>query len=240
MKNLLLPFVYPSVCLTCDDLCSRAEYLLCDTCALSLELAECQGRCPRCFYPRDGKKCLKCPKDSSPFSSMAFCFEGSGPPLLLASHFMRSGKSYLAKSLAAFLVIQFCRLKWPYPDLILACPSNFLQRLLIGCHPDIMLGKEFAAFLNVPFIDGLKKGKIKSGVDIKDKTILLVDSFPEEETLSALGLALTEGYPHNIYALSVLKPSNPLSFFEEKEHGCANRKHGDSHSKKSPGLIFSG
>ncbi len=230
IKKVLFPFIYPPNCLTCDNFCHDPELMLCGSCVDLLELLDPLQRCPRCFFLIDPLKtmgCRVCRKLGHPFSGLASAFDFTGPPALLVGQLNYQRRRFLAKSLAACLILQFDRLNWPLPDVVMSAPVPVIETIFWGAGANELIAREVAGFLGRPYVGGLKFAggfHLKNTTGIRDKTILLIeDAIKTGESLFACGRALLEGYPKRMYALAVCL--NPSLYSEINEHGAADAEH---------------
>ncbi len=95
-----------------------------------------------------------------------------------ARAFQRASKGHLAeevaKTMAAYMIIQFQRLKWPLPDYILPSPRDPVN---------LLLAKHLSTFLEIPMIQALKQPgffsppgyKWKGTSYLSDQNLLIVD-----------------------------------------------------------------
>ncbi len=217
MINPIISFLYPPNCLACGGACRIPEHRLCESCVSLLELADPIEHC-RLAYP---------------FSGLASAFEFSPPQAMLVNHLKYRRQHYLAKSLAAFMILQFIRHDWPLPDAVMSVPMPFVYRLFSGEGPGALIGREAAHFLGRPYIGGVKctvdrhasyRFSLKSFLDIRDKTLLLIDDVIKPgEAIFSCGEALLEGFPKRLYGLGVCL--DPSFYSEEQEHRAADGKH---------------
>ena len=154
----VVSFIYPSNCLHCG------EKILSNRCLCSLCLNQLE------FLERLEER------KNTTFSSL-------GPAASLAYSIKGQASSAIAKSMAAFMVIQFEKLGWDLPDYI--CPSP---------EEKSDLAKEFASFLDIPMLEPLRlKGFFldeycwKKTPYLSDKRLLIVGiKLPSVEKFSLL------------------------------------------------------
>ena len=155
---------------------------------------------------------------------MAAAFDQIGPAASLLAEF-RGGQSYLAKEMAAFMLVQFYKLEWPLPDLITAIPSSFLNRLEKGYHASFLIAKEFGKMLNRPVRLLIKKRWFapasyslsyekrkelsleafawKKPFSISDQTLLIIDDVSVTGTsMRRTAAQLQTGCPKALYGLT--------------------------------------
>jgi len=227
LKHSLLSFLFPPLCLSCEELVDSSNLLLCNHCASQLELIEPVSRCPKCFSS-ERYKCSYCARTRHPFSGIAASFEYVGPAATLIKKMKYGGLSYLAKTFAACLVTQMERLDWPTPDVIVPVPISFDRKLQRGFNQSVLIAEALSLLINVPTKDvlirsmgeysqsgltnhqrkNLKKNHfyLRKNPQIQDKIILLIDDVATTgKTLEICGEALLEGYPSKLYGLTVCK-----------------------------------
>jgi competence protein ComFC len=169
---------------------------------------------------------MRCREKSYPFKRAAAVFEFFGPAASLIEKLKRDHRPYLAKDLAAFMSVQFFRLGWPLPDLLVPVPQTALHTLKRGYNSSELLARELGTLLECPYENLIKrKGGAfpqtgqkriqrerlsseffswKKRSAIADKTILLIDdTMGTGTTLSHVSALLQEGCPQAIYALVV-------------------------------------
>lgn len=228
IRDSILSFLYPSVCLNCSISLKGQHGLFCQGCAELLEMISPEHRCPRCFssqYNSLLKKCKECSHKTHYYTASAAVFEYMGPAASLIKQLKYGHKPYLAKGIGAFMVGQWANLSWPMPDVIVPAPisrSHWFER---GFNQSLLIAQSISDILKVPALDvlGRKSGDysqaglthaqrdrlngnsfyLKSRTALKDKTILLVDDVSTTgTTLNRCAEALLEGAPSAIYALT--------------------------------------
>jgi hypothetical protein len=114
MISFFARFLYPSFCLHCRGEETKSLFL-CQYCLQDAALVESWGRCKRCFREQGGARCIYCKRHPPFFTKSAFCFEPTSP-----LSFLMRDTSRFAKTIAAFLVLQWERLHFPVPNLLVA------------------------------------------------------------------------------------------------------------------------
>jgi predicted amidophosphoribosyltransferase len=155
----------------------------------------------------------------------ASAFERRGPAADLVCHFRNHASPGLAKTMAAFMVVQWDHLQWPLPDLIIPVAQSLVHRLVRGHSTSLMLSIEIGALLQRPVKQLLRrriadysqeglsleqrrllnKGAFtwKKREYLSGKTLLLIDDFHVTgTTLKRCAEVLQEGFPKKIYALT--------------------------------------
>ena len=151
-----------------------------------------------------------------------------GAAKCLIQEFKYQDRPYLAKSLAAFLLLQFEKLEWPQPDSIVFIPQSFSRWIDRGYNQSKLLAIELGRLLQVDVSDVLKKTdshisqtllelkdrkrlssrafSLKDGSSLEDKVILLIDDvYTTGTTIEKAAYALQEGHPKRIYALTLCR-----------------------------------
>jgi len=198
-----------------------------------LELIHPATRCPRCFSDEivhNKKRCFTCfeKREKQTIDYVASCFDYMGPIETVVQEFKYNDSPYLAKSLGAFLFLQFTALQWPKPDYITFIPHTVLRKIKRGYNQSELLAKELSKYLERPVVPFLKKEgahlqqtklerkgreelrstlfSSKLGTTIEDKVILLIDDvLTTGTTLMRAGEILQSGYPKRLYALTLCR-----------------------------------
>lgn len=209
-------FVYPPSCLHCGSLDLSENRHFCSSC---LEL----------FHPlRKGTVA-----NPHPFDGVAASFDYLGPARTLVSCMKYQDMPYLAPVAAAYLALQLTSLSWPWPDIIIAVPQNFLRKMSRGYNQSALLAEELSKITGVPFCHALKRRgggfsqaglsytmrrelsdrffSLKRGVDLKGKNCLLIDDVVTTgSTISCCAQKLIEANPKALYALTVCRTKRVL------------------------------
>jgi competence protein ComFC len=199
---------------------------LCEVCRGLLSLLEPLQRCVYCFCCLDGGYvCHKCREQVSPFKRVAATFDYQGPSASLIQLLKFSNAPYLAKHLAAFMVVQWTRLSWPLPDFIVPVPLSLMHFFKRGYNQSKLLAEEMGQLMGRPVLDVLKRSSesfSQMGQDrqqreqlsrecfswkkyqpLEGKVLLLVDDvMTTGTTLRHSGSLLEEAFPKSIYALT--------------------------------------
>ncbi len=193
----ILDLVYPPFCLFCRGRLQKGVYILCAGCQSELILLETEERCPLCFSSGIKKgRCHVCKKKRPLLTRGASAFAASSPASCLLKRVSKFGQTYLAEGLAAWMTIQFLHLHFPLPDLILPCPSSFLEKLFLGESFSSLAAKTIQKIF----------GKKKRADTLEDKTILIIgDEMGEGCPLFSFASDLIKNRPKGIYALALLQ-----------------------------------
>ena len=228
LSSSLLNFLFPAFCLHCDAELFQPRGLFCKECLTLFELLDPQEHCLLCFSSlgqSQGRICFACQKRSFATRRLASAFTHSGPAAAFVHRLKYGHSPYLAKSAAAFMLMQFLRLDWPLPDLIVPVPQSRLRAFRRGYNQSLLLAQHLGKLLERPVADVLKRhsgGFSQSGLTkeqrlalsatcfswkknqvISDKIILLVDDvLTTGTTLNHCAERLQEGFPAHIYGLT--------------------------------------
>lgn len=234
IKQTVLQFVYPTFCLHCQGLVTPEAGFFCETCSSLLQLIDPIERCPACFsadYVQAARFCHSCYHHSSSFiQASAAAFEYQGPAVSLIKKLKYHYQPYLAQGAAAFLALQFDRLQWPVPDVLVPVPISLMHWLDRGYNQSALIAQHLSRFLNVPVWDILRRQSgdySQAGLSfaqrqqltghqfflkeeqphaLYDKTLLLIDDvITTGKTLERCAEVLLEGYPSRLYALALCK-----------------------------------
>jgi ComF family protein len=155
----------------------------------------------------------------------AAAFEYQGPASTLTRQFKYSGRVHLAEAMAGYMAVQFFRVDWPLPDLIVPVPLSFSHFMTRGYNQSQLLAEQLGKILNRPVASVLKRRSgdfsqsgldkqlrqkllshsfsLKKKTDLSDKIILLIDDVATTKTtLSHCVSLLQDAYPAKIYALT--------------------------------------
>ncbi len=190
--DVLTSLVFPSLCLHCQK---KSKNLFCQGCAGFFELIDPSNRCRYCFAQNENRAaCLTCVKKMRWQLSIASALDYFEPVATLVKRLKYGKMPHLAKTAAAFMVVQHARMNWPEPDLIVPVPSRLWFR---GTNHASLLASSVAQYFGKPWctIVGRKPGDLSQGhlsqkqrenlskknfylkqsTNVIDKTILLID-----------------------------------------------------------------
>lgn len=231
LVNSFLNLIYPSICLHCSYPLEGKFTLLCNDCFNLIDLIDSENRCQSCFKEVNSRKHLKCEyciKSSSYLNQIGSACEYIGPIVTLVRSLKYQDQPHIAKSLAAIIVTQFFKLKWPIPDLIVPVPMPWLRKIDRGYNQSSLIAHHVGDLLERPKKEVLKRfgGEfsqaglsrkqrqllpsstfhLKKNAQIADQCILLIDDvMTTGSTLNRCAEALQEGLPKAIYGLTVCK-----------------------------------
>lgn len=179
-----LTWIFPALCIHCREECGAVNELLCRGCLEQMNLLKAEAR-----------------RDHGFDKGTAAAFEAVGAPLSLF-RFVRQGHPGAAHILAAFMVMRWAELGWPYPDWIVAKRSTF-AKWLAAEDVDRQLAIEVGKMLERPVRFFPKIWSQKGEFD--GKTILIVDPYLSNKWHWAKSEGIFScGFPRAIYFLSFL------------------------------------
>jgi len=232
MKPLLkhlLDFIFPPFCLHCSFALDGKTQLLCPACLEQMELIDPAQRCRYCFGQELVSKfrvCNSCLHHRPIWHRAASVFEHRGAARCIIHAMKNDNKPYLARGLGAFMALQFLRLEWPLPDMIIPVPTTLARWIQRGYHPSLHLANIFGDIIKRPVLQALKRKsgdfsqtrldwvqrkklskkafRLSKRHSIEEKTLLLVDDLiATGATAECCTQILLEGFPKKIYILTV-------------------------------------
>ena len=230
IRQLLKAFadlIFPPLCLHCRASLPVENKIFCSLCFDLMPLIDCTERCPSCFsgaFDPLTHFCAECARHPPLFDRIGAAFDYVGPAATLVKKMKYGNQPYLSKGGGAFLAAQWMRLEWPLPDFIVPVPLSWIHWAERGYNQSLLLSTSLGEILKIPVADILirKSGdysqaglnrqqrieyigntfQLKRGVDLRDKTILLVDDvMTTGSTLRKCAEALLEGGPAKLYSL---------------------------------------
>ncbi len=172
--------LYPPICLHCKSK-SHKNNTFCETCQKDFTLLDPKQHCPYCFCQHQGA-CRKCIENKRFKVKIASALDHLGAAITLHHQLRMGAQSTLAASL---LTVQFFRLKWEIPDLIIPIPSrcskeyalHFAKSLGIPCHFLLKKRMHTPPQHRLPWKERSKLSPHTFHLkgDISGKTILLLD-----------------------------------------------------------------
>lgn len=216
----LSSILFPPLCAACKEPLARGFHLFCEECLRALTLLEKEGRCPRCFCPKeDHDSCVFCRELPKGLRQQAACFEESFVSNELFSLLKRG---IAAPAVAGYMVLQTERLHWPLPDLVIPTPGDWMdtnERWEVRK----LLAKEIAEILQRPYAcctrlnrhllplrhacledqpSGTSSKALCSSSEATNKTVLLVhDTYKTGRAVALTTTSLEEAGARAIYAL---------------------------------------
>ena len=207
--SALSDLIFPKICIHCGKMAEESHQTLCSSCFDQIELLKQEGRCLRCFEENRLKICVRCQQLPASFKRIAGCFEHTGPAASLIDEFKHRGSYFMAKDLAALMVLQFFQLNWPMPDFIIPLPISSIHFFQRGYEQNRLLVQEMGRFLERPLLNILKKEifadeiSFKRRSEVSDRILLLVtDQIISDKEIRSCSELLQEGSPKAIYGLS--------------------------------------
>lgn len=178
---MISKIVFPSLCLHCQEWIPGKRTHFCSVCKHLLHLLEPDLRCLTCFVPLEGGTyCARCRERPPPFRRLGAAFDYTGPAATLIHHLKSGQAPYLARDLAAFMVVQLTRFRWPWPDLLVPVPLSFTHFLKRGYNQSRLLADEMGKLMNLPVWDPLRKSSAylpQMGQDREQRESLSSDCF---------------------------------------------------------------
>lgn len=214
--------LFPPLCLHCNAATERAGDIFCSGCAKRLEMVDSRWRCPYCFgmrYDPEAGHCLDCARQAAFVDGLAATFDYEGPAVSLVNGLTSRGQPYLAKGAAAFLAVQWARLQWPFPDVLIPLPGRWVHRWDRGYHPCDLLAEQLGKLLERPVRRSLtcrRKGndgedrfamQLRQGTELRGKTVLLVaDLILDHTALARCAEAVSAAHSKYVYAMALCIP----------------------------------
>ncbi len=218
----------PEHCVHCLEPLAMSHKLLCQCCFDQLDLLCSINRCPFCFCElTHAGGCDRCKGNLRSFDYLASAFEYMGPAKTLIHELKYRNHPTLAKTCAAFLLLQLHELRWPTPDVITYIPQSFLRALDRGYNQSELMALGLGIFLQRPVARLLKKVsptlsqtsvtaeerkklsdehfalKKQNKVILEDAVILLIDDVCTTGTTLERAASILRAYcPKRIYALT--------------------------------------
>jgi len=160
VSSFLINFVYPCYCLHCHRSTNVTGQALCEECLALLELVDLQERCPSCFssdYCVEDCYCLACAKRTPTLDGIASAFDYMGSAKSLIRCLKYSDMPHLSRGIAAYLAVQFSRLGWPWPDVLVPVPVSFFKWIERGYNQSTLLAQHLGKIIGVPVVEALRR-----------------------------------------------------------------------------------
>lgn len=199
--------VYPQICGCCGcNVLNKSHF--CEVCQGHFDLLDPRQHCPFCFCESEGV-CSKCVEGKRFRVKIGAAFDHVGAVM---THLGMVRKGMQVKMAASFLSVQFFRLGWEVPDLVISIPSRGSPEF----------ARQFAASIGVRYGAVLKRGRrtlpqmrlpwkeryqlpgdlfyLKRSVE--GKTVLLIDDLMGTGTTIRTAALALEGVKR-VYALTL-------------------------------------
>ncbi len=223
MLNTLSSLFFPPSCMACNDQLLETRRLLCNGCMTAMPRLDPHDRCPICFQWLEGPVCTDCKNKCEGFR-MAAVFHYESPAAAFIKQLKYQGREELAPAMAAWMLIHYHDLNFPWPDAIIPVPQSFPRRLVRGYNPSSQLAVALSKLMKVPLMQPLRRmwkafpqaGKgakervkmsqdefrLRSQTDLADKTLLLIDDvITTGTTIKRCSKTLQLAFPRKVCAL---------------------------------------
>ncbi|MEZ5314967.1 MAG: hypothetical protein R3E91_01975 [Chlamydiales bacterium] len=193
---------------------------MCQECALYFELIDPWKRCYFCFKEKGDLPCFNCKDKKELNLKMAASLEYIGSVQTFVKKMASFQKVYLAKIAGAFMFLQFERLGWELPDLVIPVPhsvwfqdhmmllaqafAKYVKRKVYPC-----IGRRMTLLPRRNFHEEEFEAPqrtecyLKKKANIKGKTLLLIDNVMQRgEALSQKADLLRQGMAKKIYVMA--------------------------------------
>lgn len=172
--------IFPPFCACCKEKCNSR--LFCPSCWELCAPPDPDERCSHCFEESEGM-CKQCKSNSRFPFRRAFAFHPTPP----AFHLARTRPDLLA----SFFVLQWVRLDWPTPDVVV--PMRGMKKI----------AKAFAEMIDRPFASVLKWRRCDFKAIEENQVLLLLDNQSGGEKISRAVSLLGETFPKKGFLLSL-------------------------------------
>lgn len=188
IKHLLLDGMFPPLCLHCQSLVDTSGQHFCGPCSFFFDLIESSLRCPHCFCEMERKRaCHTCIENKRWDYQVAAALVKRGPVATMQRKMQDNRYSYLTKSAASFMALQFLHLGWSADYLISP------RKLLWG---KSLLAQELSSLLNLPVIRSDNKKLIM------DKKVVLILDVLDNKRLEKPMKKVLDCYPEKVSVLT--------------------------------------
>lgn len=199
---------FPPNCLHCFLTCEKDSYLFCPQCLGDFQSIDPLDRCPKCFKTEClGNRGRDCTLTFHKGVKRGAVFERKPAVSTLQRGFSSSRSFYIARSIAAWMFLQWERLKWPSPDAIVPFPSPGFSFFGKEKSRTYLVAQQLSILMKCP----LQKVLHQRGDQIElfpnksnlfNQILLVAAIAHQEEELFACIDPLFEGYPRKIYFLT--------------------------------------
>ena len=217
MIAALRHLLFPDFCLHCDEGIENQKTVFCSACMQLLEWIDPNMRCRFCFAPLENPEyqtwCGECLKQRN---RIAAAMEYKGPAGTMLRALKYSSRHDLAKIAAAKMVVQWEKLNWPLPEVLLPIPSRGAAVRLIA--------KEMGTIFKVPVLQLLSRSffalpqhrlsadvrkklgedvfTMKTTTQLAGRIVFLIDDvLTTGATLKSCMEKAEEGFPKKMYGL---------------------------------------
>ena len=171
MISVVQDLLFPPICVVCKEK-SHHSYL-CQLCWEQSSLLNPAERCPHCFTAIDAayQLCGRCEHEPFLLFPRAALFDQEAPICRLV------GRDELIDSFASFAFVQWERLGWPLPDLVIPIPFGPSE-----------IARAFAAKIERPCIQLLRRKAWPIGIE---QWLVQRDWVEEEQIMLLLDIGCT-------------------------------------------------
>lgn len=214
---------FPPLCLHCKETTPSSSIWFCKECLALFVFLETSGRCIHCFsyLEEEGNCCEECSSKPSPLQQALAAFAHEGPAAAMVHQLKYEDCPHLAKDAAALMVVQWVRLNFSLPDLIVPVPQSFAHSLKRGYNQSLLIAEEMGKMLQRPVDELLKRSgsmfsqtglsrtqrkqlpndifEWKKRKNISGLKVLLIDDvMTTATTLRHCALLLQQGFPKSV------------------------------------------
>lgn len=213
--KILLNFLYPAICLHCEDELEKPSQTLCRECLKQIEWLE-RG-CIYCSAPiENGRICEKCSKHPLYLQPHASLFPSLGPISCLHTDFLRTKR---ADTLAAFVILGLSHLSFPMPNCIVPLLQPRCKGFVLKKQSAALLAQRVAAFLRCPTY--FPSNKVEGRV-----VLFVTDWLDDAKELYSQRRKLNQFFPKQIYSIALIDARKHLSRYNPE---CALSMYGGNH-----------
>jgi len=176
-------FIYPSHCLHCSLRIPHSLGVFCELCSHQLELLSLVDRCPICFgedFDKSQEICYTCFLHPPVLKRCAAVFDYTGPAASLIKQMKYGNQPYLARGIGAYLAVQWLKLNWPLPDLIVPVPLTLTHRLSRGYNQSLLIAQSMNLILGSKVKSIIRRSLFdtsQAGLNKRERLHLNAESF---------------------------------------------------------------